>query len=78
MLLSREFVILIIVSFSIAAPVAWYYSSQWLDRFVYRIDLDALVFIIAGVGTLAIAGLTAGLKSAQAAIVNPSESLKDE
>ena len=77
-MLSKDFTVLIIVSFIIAAPVAYYYSSQWLDQFVYRIELGYFVFALAGLGALLTAAFTVGFKSAQAAIANPSESLRDE
>ena len=78
MMLSKDFTKLIIIAFAIAAPLAYYFTGQWLDKFAYRIDADATVFIIAGFGALLVATFTVGFKSAQAAIANPSESLKDE
>jgi putative ABC transport system permease protein len=78
MMLSKDFTFLIIIAFALAAPVAYYYTSQWLDRFVFRIDADATVFVIAGVGALMVAILTVGFKSAQAALASPADSLKDE
>jgi len=77
-MLSKDFTILIIIAFALAAPIAYYYTGEWLDRFVYRIDLDATVFVVAGIGALLVATFTVGLKSAQAAIANPADSLKDE
>jgi ABC-type antimicrobial peptide transport system permease subunit len=78
MMLSKDFSRLIIVAFVIAAPIAYYYTAQWLDKFVYRIDADATVFVVAGIGALLVATFTVGLKSAQAAIASPADSLKDE
>ena len=78
MMLSKDFTRLIIISFVVAAPIAYYYTSQWLDKFVYRIDVDATVFILAGIGALLIASITVGIKSAQAAVANPADSLRDE
>ena len=78
MMLSKDFTILIIIAFALAAPIAYYYTGEWLDRFVYRIDLDATVFAVAGFGALLVATFTVGIKSAQAAIANPADSLKDE
>jgi len=77
-MLSKDFTLLIIVSFLIAAPIAYYYSANWLDQFAYRIELGYVVFAIAGIGALLTAALTVGFKSAQAALANPSESLRDE
>jgi putative ABC transport system permease protein len=78
MMLSRDFTFLIIIAFAIAAPIAYYYTGQWLDKFAYRIDVDATVFVIAGIGALLVATLTVGIKSAQAAVASPADSLKDE
>ena len=78
MMLSKDFTRLIIIAFVIAAPIAYYYTGQWLDRFAFRIDADATVFIVAGIGAFLVASLTVGLKSAQAAIASPADSLKDE
>ena len=77
-MLSKDFTRLIIVAFIIAAPIAYYYTGEWLDKFVFRIDADATVFIVAGIGALLVATFTVGIKSAQAAIANPADSLKDE
>jgi putative ABC transport system permease protein len=77
-MLSRDFTFLIIIAFAIAAPIAYYYTGQWLDKFAYRIDVDATVFVIAGIGALLVATLTVGIKSAQAAVASPADSLKDE
>ena len=77
-MLSKDFTLLIIISFLIASPIAWYYSDQWLDRFVYHIDLDYVIFAIAGLGALITAALTVGIKAAQAAVANPANSLRDE
>jgi putative ABC transport system permease protein len=78
MLLSKDFTRLIIIAFVIAAPVAYYYTGQWLNKFVYRINANATVFVVAGVGAFLVALLTVGLKSAQAAVASPADSLKDE
>jgi putative ABC transport system permease protein len=78
MMLSKDFTRLIIVAFMISAPIAYYYTVQWLDRFAFRIDTDATIFVVAGIGALLVASLTVGIKSAQAAIANPADSLKDE
>lgn len=78
MMLSKDFTFLIIIAFMVAAPIAYYFTGQWLDKFVYRIDADPTVFVIAGMGALLAAIFTVGLKSAQAAIANPADSLKDE
>lgn len=77
-MLSKDFTLLIIVSFVLAAPVAYIYSAKWLDQFAFRVELGYLVFALAGIGALLTAALTVGFKSAQAAVANPAESLRDE
>ena len=78
LLLSNDFIKLILIAFTISAPIAYYFANGWLERFVYKTDLQLRVFLIAGFGALIIAGLTVGFKSIQAAIANPTDSLKDE
>lgn len=77
-LFSKEFTILIVVGFLIAAPVAYFMMDSWLHNFVFRINITAGVFVMAIVASLLIAWLTVGLKSVRAALRNPVESLKTE
>jgi putative ABC transport system permease protein len=77
-LFSREFTILILIAFAIAAPVAWYMMSNWLDHFVYRIPMRPVIFILAIILSISIAWLTVGYKSFRAALLNPAKSLKTE
>jgi putative ABC transport system permease protein len=78
MIFSKEFIILVVVAFVIAAPFAWYVLNQWLDGFAYKITLGPLVFIGGLIVTLALALMTVGYKTFQAASVNPAQSLKSE
>ena len=77
-LFSKEFTVLILVAFAIAAPVAWYMMSNWLAHFVYRIPMRPMIFILAVVISVSIAWFTVGYKSFRAALVNPAKSLKSE
>jgi putative ABC transport system permease protein len=77
-LFSKEFTVLILIAFAIAAPVAWYMMSNWLHRFVYRIPMRPMLFILAVVISVTIAWLTVGYKSFRAALANPAKSLKSE
>jgi putative ABC transport system permease protein len=77
-LFSKEFTVLILIAFAIAAPVAWYMMSSWLHRFVYRIPMRPVLFIMAVVISVTIAWLTVGYKSFRAALANPARSLKSE
>lgn len=75
-LLSRDFTKLVIVSFVLAAPVAYYFMTDWLSAFEYRIELGAGVFVLAGVVSLLIAWLTVSYQSFRAAVANPVQSLR--
>ena len=77
-LLSWDFVKLLIISNTIAWPIAYWMMNKWLAEFAYRIDLDIRVFIFTGILTLAIAFATVGLKTIKAARSNPVDALKYE
>ncbi len=77
-LLSKDFLKLVLVSFVIAFPLAYYLMNAWLQDFAYRVTLSPWVFVLAGVTTLVIAFLTVSFKSIQAATINPVKSLKAE
>ncbi len=77
-LLSKDFLKLVLVSIFIAAPLAYFVLNQWLDDFAYRIDVPWWVFLIAGLIAIAVAILTISFQSLRAAIANPSNSLKSE
>lgn len=77
-LFSKEFVILIVISFFIAAPIAYYFMHQWLQNYTYRINLNAGVFIITILGSILIAWLTVGYRSLKAALASPVKSLRTE
>ncbi|MFB9844330.1 ABC transporter permease [Mucilaginibacter ginsenosidivorans] len=77
-LFSKEFMILIALSFVIAVPVAWYMMTGWLQNFVYRIHISADVFFAAVLASLLLAWLTVGYKAVKAALVNPVKSLRSE
>ncbi|MEO9482756.1 MAG: ABC transporter permease [Ekhidna sp.] len=77
-LLGNEFGRLVLISFCIAAPFAFYFSNNWLENFEYRIDLSPSVFLITGAFMLVIVGFTVGIKSYNTALRNPVDSLKDE
>lgn len=78
LLFGKEFVKLIIISFIIAAPLAYYGMNLWLENYENKIQIGPGVFTIAICSTLLIALLTVGAKSFRAATVNPVESLQDE
>jgi putative ABC transport system permease protein len=77
-MLSKRFVLLIIVSVIIASPIAWLSMNKWLQDFAYRVDMNLFVFVLAAAGSLAIALATVGLQGFRAAIANPADSVRDE
>lgn len=78
LLLSREFIVGIIVANILAWPVAWYAMHKWLQNFAYRIDLTIWPFIIAGATALVIALVTISWQAIRTARANPMESLRYE
>ncbi len=78
LLLTREFVLLVLIGFLIAAPIAWYLMSEWLKNFAYTVELGVGVFLVAGFIALAIAVATVAGRAIQAATLNPVESLRSE
>lgn len=77
-LLSRDFLAVILVSFFIAAPVAWYYTSEWLAGFAFKIELSWWMFAFAGSAALLVAVLTISVQAIQSALANPVKSLRTE
>ena len=77
-LLTRNFVKLVIISFVIAVPFAWYLMQTWLEDYAYRIEITWDVFILAGTISVLIALLTISYQSLRAALANPATSLRSE
>jgi len=78
LLLNREFIVLVILAYLIAAPVTWYAMDKWLNNFAYRTELSWWIFALAGVTALGIALLTVSWQSWRAATRNPVEALRYE
>ena len=77
-MLSKDFVLLVIISCFVAIPIAWYYLSEWLLRYEYRTPIAWWVFAIAVVGALAITLLTVSFQAIKAGLANPVKSLRSE
>jgi len=77
-LISKDFLKLVLISFVIAFPLAWYYMNKWLEDFAYRIDISWVVFAGAGLIALLIALLTISFQAIRAAVANPVKSLRSE
>ncbi|MGA0559413.1 ABC transporter permease [Larkinella sp. VNQ87] len=77
-LLSKDFLVLVIIAFGIATPMAWYLLHNWLQKYEYRTDLPWWVFAATGAGALLITLLTVSFQSIKAALINPVKSLRSE
>ncbi len=77
-MLSKDFLILVIIAAVVAFPLAWWAMHTWLQDFAYRIDIGWWVFAMAGFAALLIALLTVSFQAIKAAIANPVKSLRSE
>ncbi len=77
-MLSKEFMMLVGISFVIASALAWYVMKEWLSSFAYRIELGPLVFLLGGIMAAGIAWLTVSYHFIKAARSNPVEALRCE
>jgi ABC-type antimicrobial peptide transport system permease subunit len=78
LMLSRDFLLLVIIAFALASPVAWFGVNQWLAGFSYHAELSLWIFAGAVVGAVAIAFITVSFQTIKAATRNPVESLRSE
>ncbi len=78
LMLSKDFMVLIGIAFLIGIPIGYYLMEQWLSDFAYKTNIDILVFIFAGAGSILIAWLTVSFESFKAASSNPVKSLRSE
>ncbi|MEP2671311.1 MAG: ABC transporter permease [Cyclobacteriaceae bacterium] len=77
-LFTRKYMQLVITSFMIAVPISYLFIEEWLSRFAYHIEIDAIIFITAGLLVLAVSVATVGVKIFNAALSNPIEALRIE
>ena len=77
-LLSREFMLWVLLSIIIACPVAWYAMNRWLQNYAYHTPISWWIFLTAGFAALAVALLTVSWQSFRAANRNPVEALRYE
>jgi putative ABC transport system permease protein len=77
-LLSKDFTVLVILSFVISSPIAWYAADGWLQGFANRIDLKVWMVVAAGSISLAIALIIITSQSIKAARENPVKAMRSE
>jgi putative ABC transport system permease protein len=77
-LMSRDFLILVLVSAVIAFPAAYFMMHRWLQDYAYRVNIGWWVFAAAGIATMVIAFLTVSIQAIRAGLQNPVKSLRTE
>lgn len=77
-LLSKDFILLVLISCAIAVPVAWYAMTEWLKQYEYKIDIGLGVFVWVVITALAITLLTVSYQAIRAATANPVKNLRTE
>ncbi len=77
-LLSKDFVVLVLISLLIASPLALYFMEKWLQNYEYRATISWWIFAVAGMGSLLITVLTVSFQAIKAAMANPVRSLRAE
>jgi len=77
-MLTKDFVVLLVIALIIATPLAYYLMSDWLANYTYRISINWWVFVIAGLITMLITLLTVSFQAVKAATANPVNSLRTE
>ncbi len=78
LLISKDFVKLVLIAFVVAVPTGWYISHQWLQDFAYKVSIEWWIFAVAGMLVCVIATLSVGYQSLKASLMNPAETLKSE
>jgi ABC-type antimicrobial peptide transport system permease subunit len=77
-MLSKDFVVLVMISLAIVTPTAYYFMHNWLLNYQYRTEISWWVFIASGLGAILITLLTVSYQSIKAAVANPTKSLRAE
>jgi len=77
-LLSRDFLVLVVLSITIASPIAWWAMHKWLEGFAYRITISWWMFAVAGLAAIVTAVVTVSYHAIKAGTANPVDSLRSE
>ncbi len=78
LLISKDFLKLVLIAFALAVPLAWWFMHNWLQKYDYRVSIGLGMFIVAGIGIMLLTFLIVGLNTIKAAIANPVKSLRTE
>ncbi len=77
-MLSKDFLVLVVISLVIASPIAWFAMTKWLQDYAYRVSIQWWVFAVAGITAVVIAFITMSFQAVKAALANPVKSLRSE
>ena len=77
-LIAKEFILLVMLAFLIAAPLAYFGMYKWLQSFAYRTAISWWVFVLSALGMMFIALFTVSIRTIQSALANPIKSLRNE
>ncbi len=77
-LLSKDFVVLVIISILIASPISYFFMNNWIEKYTYRTDISWWIFGLSGLGSLVITLATVSYQAIKAASANPVKSLRTE
>jgi putative ABC transport system permease protein len=77
-MLSKDFLMLVLISLVISSPIAWFAMNKWLEDYAYRTSIGWWVFVFAGASALLIAFVTISFQAIRAALANPVKSLRSE
>ncbi len=78
LMLSKDFILLVLISCVIASPLAYYFLQDWLQKYAYRIDIGMGVFLVAAVLAIFVTLITVSFQAIRAALMNPVRSLRSE
>lgn len=77
-MLSKDFVVLVLISCGLAIPISFYYMNSWLGQYEYKTDISWNIYVLTGVGALVLTLLTISFQAVKAAVMNPVNSLRSE
>ena len=77
-LLSRDFMMLVLIGCVVASPLAFYFMNNWLQQYDYRITIGPMVFILSALMAIVITLITISFQAIKAALANPVRSLRSE
>jgi putative ABC transport system permease protein len=77
-LLTKEFIVLVLLANIISLPLSWYFAAEWLKGFAYQIELSPMLFIFTTLITMVITVLAVSIQTIKAAMTDPVKSLKYE